>query len=131
MAGPVNQNDIGKEYYGRADLLANAHPDADPTSLLVWTLKAKTVADPVGNEEQLLNPARKGALVDLRAAPHELCVLETKPGDRVPLRCQDGQTNQERAYGDQDNFVRSSDGTDIPGNPGSPWPSDWAQEDLW
>jgi hypothetical protein len=32
----------------------------------VWTVKAKTVADPIGNEEQLMNPAQKGALVDLR-----------------------------------------------------------------
>ena len=131
MAGPVNQNDIGKEYYGRADLLAAAHPGTDPTSLLVWTLKAKTVADPVGNEEQLLNPARKGALVDLRAAPHEVCFVETATGAREALRSRDGQTSQERAYGDLDNFVRSPDGADIEGNPGAPWPESWANETLW
>ena len=44
-----------------SDLLQSAYPDAAPTSLLVWTLKAKTVADPIGNEEQLMNPKRKGA----------------------------------------------------------------------
>ena len=50
MAGPVNQNDIGKQFYGFKDLLAHAHPDKDPTAMIVWTLKAKTVADPLGNE---------------------------------------------------------------------------------
>ena len=72
MAGPVNQNDIGKTYYGIPDLLAENFGSRDPTSLLVWTLKAKTVADPLGNEEQLMNRARKGALVDLRPGPHEV-----------------------------------------------------------
>lgn len=71
MAGPVNQNGIRKQFHGASDLLAEAHPDRDPTSLLVWTLKAKTVADPIGNEQQLLDASRKGALVDLRPGPHE------------------------------------------------------------
>ncbi|MEZ4467320.1 MAG: hypothetical protein R3F43_23460 [bacterium] len=76
MAGPVNQNDIGKTYYGMPDLLAETWPTRQPTSLLVWTLKAKTVADPVGNEEQLLNEKRKGALVDLRPGPHDVIQIE-------------------------------------------------------
>ena len=63
MAGPVNQNDIGKQFYGYSDLLAGAYPGSDPTSLLVWTLKAKTIADPIGNEEQLMNASRKGHLL--------------------------------------------------------------------
>ncbi|MGB1699853.1 MAG: hypothetical protein ACPHRO_07870, partial [Nannocystaceae bacterium] len=66
MAGPVNQDDIGRTHYGMEDMLSRAYPERLPTSLLVWTLKAKTVADPIGNEEQLLNAKRKGALVDLR-----------------------------------------------------------------
>jgi hypothetical protein len=41
MAGPVNQNDIGKQFQGSADLLASAFLGREPTSLLVWTLKAK------------------------------------------------------------------------------------------
>ncbi len=118
MAGPVNQDDIGKTHFGMKDLLADAFPGRDPTSLLVWTLKAKTVADPIGNEEQLLNPKRKGALVDLRPGPHE--VIETlQGGRRVPLRA---SGNTERAYGELENFVRDPEGYDIPGNPGHPWP---------
>lgn len=130
MAGPVNQNDIGKEFYGKADLLAGAHPSADPTSLLVWTLKAKTVADPVGNEEQLLNPARKGALVDLRAAPHEVCMV-ANGRSLQPLRSRDGRTNRERAFADQNNFVTGPEGKPIEGNPGEAWPAAWADEALW
>ena len=130
MAGPVNQNDIGKQFYGRADLLAGAHPDADPTALLVWTLKAKTVADPIGNEEQLLNPERKGALVDLRAAPDEVCAIRNG-GAVVPMRSRDGRTSRERAYADLDNFVRSPTGEDIPGNPGEAWPESWSAQPLW
>ena len=120
MAGPVNQNDIGKTYYGMPDLLADKFGDRDPTSLLVWTLKAKTVADPVGNEEQLMNAARKGALVDLRPAPHEVVALEIG-GKRVPMR-QDGERiNQERAFGDQGNFIVDPEGQAIEGNAGAPW----------
>ncbi len=130
MAGPVNQNDIGKEFYGFRDLLADAYPQGDPTSLLVWTLKAKTVADPVGNEQQLMDPARKGALVELRAAPHE--VVTVVDGDRRwGLRDRDGRRNGERAFGDQDNFVRCPQGGEVPGNRGSAWPEDWASESLW
>jgi hypothetical protein len=127
MAGPVNQNDIGKTFYGDPDLLASAFPGRDPTSLLVWTLKAKTVADPVGNEEQLMNPARKGALVDLRPGPHEVVVV--KRGARyAPLRQRDGRTNQERAFAAVGNFVVDGEGREIPGNRGAPWPKDWAGE---
>lgn len=120
MAGPVNQNDIGKQFYGMDDLLAVRHPHRDPTSLLVWTLKAKTVADPIGNEEQLLNDKRKGALVDLRCAPHEACLVRI--GDLVvPMRSEDGRTSTERAFHDVGNFVTDPDGREIPGNRGEPW----------
>ncbi|MEC7946909.1 MAG: hypothetical protein VX265_05030 [Myxococcota bacterium] len=121
MAGPVNQNDIGKQFFGCADLLARAHPDRDPTALLVWTLKAKTISDPLGNEEQLLNPARKGALVDLRAAPHEVASVRTTDGVIRPVRNVGGRTSTERAFADQGNFVTAPDGTDIPGNRGTRW----------
>ncbi len=119
MAGPVNQNDIGKSFYGSRDLLADAFPDHDHlTSLLVWTLKAKTVADPVGNEEQLMNASQKGALVDLRPAPHE--VVSVRQGDTlVPFR---GAGNKERAFYDVGNFVTDPRGVHIPGNEGEPWP---------
>jgi hypothetical protein len=132
MAGPVNQDDIGKTHYGMPDLLAE-NPDfagREPTSLLVWTLKAKTVADPIGNEEQLLNAARKGALVDLRAAPHE--VVSIVDGGRIqPMRSRAGKQNRERAFADVDNFVRDQAGIDIPGNRGEPWPADWRAQAVW
>ncbi len=126
MAGPVNQNDIGKQFYGYDDLLQKQYPEKAPTSLLVWTLKAKTVADPVGNEEQLMNPRRKGALVDLRPAPHEVVVVEGRP-----MRQRQGRTNQERAFGELGNFVVSPEGEEIPGNRGSPWPRVWSEEVMW
>lgn len=118
MAGPVNQNDIGKEFYGIPDILAGAFPDRDCTSLLVWTLKAKTVTDPVGNEEQLLNTKRKGALVDLRPGPHDVVAVRTSAGLR-PMR--ESPLSQERGFGDQGNFVAG-----IPGNEGAPWPAEKA-----
>ena len=119
MAGPVNQNDIGKTYYGIPDLLAERYADRNPTALLVWTLKAKTVADPIGNEEQLLNAKRKGALVDLRPGPHEVVSID-KSGLQ-PMRSRAGRVNAERAFADVGNFVTSPDGTPIPGNAGEPW----------
>ncbi|MEZ4435641.1 MAG: hypothetical protein R3F65_24820 [bacterium] len=125
MAGPVNQNDIGKQFYGYPDLLAHAYGDRDPTSLLVWTLKAKTVADPIGNEEQLMNAARKGALVDLRPAPHEIITLE-RHGRRAPMR-PDG--SEERAFGEIGNFVTDPDGKPIEGNAGHRWPG--RDEAVW
>lgn len=118
MAGPVNQNDVGKQFYGFRDLLSQAFPDRDPTSLLVWTLKAKTVADPIGNEEQLLNPEQKGALVDLRCGPHE-AVFVRKGGTVVPFR---DATSQERAFADVGNFVTDAAGRSIEGNEGAVWP---------
>lgn len=130
MAGPVNQNDIGKSFFGGQDLLSRAFPDRDPTSLLVWTLKAKTVADPVGNEEQLLNKARKGALVDLRFGPHEAITVR-RDGRLVPMRKRGGRVNAERAFADQDNFAADADGQEIPGNRGSAWPRQWSSEILW
>lgn len=130
MAGPVNQNDIGKKFYGRKDLLAEAYPDRNPVSMLVWTLKAKTIADPIGNEEQLLNEARKGKLVDLRPGPHEIIVVR-RHHRLEPMRKRDGRLNAERAFGDLDNFVVSPDGREIPGNRGSPWPEAWRDEILW
>jgi hypothetical protein len=130
MAGPVNQNDIGKQFYGHPDLLAKAFPDRDPTSLLVWTMKAKTVADPIGNEEQLMSAARKGALVDLRPAPHEVVSLRTN-GALRPMRREGATTSVERAFADVDNFVRAPDGREIPGNRGEPWPAARADAPAW
>jgi len=121
MAGPVNQNDIGKQFFGYADLLAGAHPGQDPTSLLVWTLKAKTISDPLGNEEQLLNAARKGALVDLRPAPHEVVSVRAADGRLHPMRREGDRTSLERAFADEGNFVVSAQGADIPGNRGEKW----------
>lgn len=126
MAGPVNQNDIGKEFYGQEDLLLKEHPDHEPTSLLVWTLKAKTIADPIGNEEQLLNSERKGALVDLRPGPADIIEVELG-GKRQPFR----PGNNERAYGDIGNFVIAPDGAEIPGNRGVPWDEAKADAPLW
>jgi hypothetical protein len=130
MAGPVNQNDIGKEFFGHKDLLAAQFPDKNPTSLLVWTMKAKTVADPIGNEEQLLNAGRKGALVDLRPGPHEVVSVKRGP-KRVPLRRRGSHLNRERAFGDVANFARSDSGEPIPGNSGAPWPSKWADKPVF
>ncbi|MCG3171973.1 MAG: hypothetical protein GMKNLPBB_00114 [Myxococcota bacterium] len=130
MAGPVNQNDVGKQFYGSPDLLEKAFPGRDPTSLLVWTLKAKTVTDPVGNEEQLLNPAQQGALVDLRPGPHEIIGVRTARGIE-PMRKLGSQTNEERAFYDQGNFVISPGGLEIPGNRGSPWPGSLRKARVW
>ncbi len=132
MAGPVNQDDIGKTHFGMPDLLLDnpAFEGRDPTSLLVWTFKAKTVADPIGNEEQLLNAARKGALVELRGAPHELVGI-ARPGRIEPMRACEGKHNRERAFAELDNFVRDDKGIDIPGNRGEPWPDGWRGETVW
>ena len=130
MAGPVNQNDIGKQFYGYDDLLLGAHPNNTPTSMIVWTLKAKTISDPLGNEEQLLNTKRKGALVDLRPAPHEVVAVRID-GRVQPFRQQAGRTSQERAFADQGNFVRGPGGVEIPGNLGSAWPKALAQVPVW
>ena len=130
MAGPVNQNDVGKQFHGYADLLAGAFGGRSPTSLLVWTLKAKTVADPIGNEEQLQSRARKGALVDLRVGPHE-AVLVRRGAKNEPMRSRDGRVNGERAFADVGNFVSDSEGKEIPGNRGSAWPEVWRQERPW
>lgn len=130
MAGPVNQNDIGKQFYGHADLLAGTYPQASATSLLIWTLKAKTVADPIGNEEQLMNPKRKGALVDLRAAPHE--VVKVRVGGQLSgLRQRGERTSEERAFADVGNFVTDPSGAEIPGNRGESWPEAWAEGPVW
>ena len=129
MAGPVNQNDVGKTFFGGKDLLADAYPDRDPTSLLVWTLKAKTVADPIGNEQQLLDPERKGALVDLRPGPHEIVAIRVD-GRSEPLRGGSSE-NTERAFHDLDNFVTNPDGVEIPGNRGAPWPDNLASRPVW
>lgn len=130
MAGPVNQNDIGKTFYGYKDLLCGAFPGQDPTSLLVWTMKAKTIADPIGNEEQLMNAARKGALVDLRPAPHEVVALKRASGFE-PMRKRGTRTNAERAFEDLGNFVTDRNGRGIPGNRGSRWPEAWRDERIW
>ena len=120
MAGPVNQNDIGKTYYGMPDLLYPTYPDRDPTSLLVWSFKAKTIADPIGNEEQLMNAARKGALVDLRPGPHEVVSLAVD-GELTAMRKHGDEVNSERAFADVRNFVTATDGRSIAGNEGQSW----------
>jgi hypothetical protein len=120
MAGPVNQNDIGKTYYGMPDLLYPTYPDREPTALLVWSLKAKTIADPIGNEEQLLNEARKGALVDLRPGPHEVISVATNAGLQ-PMRHRGEEVSDERAFADVGNFVVDPDGREIEGNRGASW----------
>ncbi len=130
MAGPVNQNDIGKAFYGLEDLLIRQFPDRDPTSLLVWTLKAKTVSDPIGNEEQLMNATRKGALVDLRPGPHDVVSILRDDG-RHAMREIAGRHNRERAYADRGNFVVGTDGTPIAGNQGEPWPEDIRSNHVW
>ncbi len=130
MAGPVNQNDIGKSFFGMRDMLAPAYPDRDPTALLVWTLKAKTVADPIGNEEQLLNRERRGALVDLRNAPHEAVSLRVG-GAIAPMRRAAVRVNQERAFGDVGNFAVSEEGGEIPGNRGVRWPVELREAQPW
>jgi hypothetical protein len=130
MAGPVNQNDIGKQFFGSRDLLEHAFPGREPTSLLVWTLKAKTVADPIGNEQQLMDPARKGALVDLRPGPHE--VVAVRQGTSLsPLRQREGRVNTERAFSEVGNFVTDPEGREIPGNAGTVWPESWAGATVW
>lgn len=130
MAGPVNQNDIGKQFYNHTDLLATSFPGEAATSLLIWTLKAKTVADPIGNEEQLMNPKRKGALVDLRPAPHEM--VRVRVGGQLDgMRSRGERTSTERAFSDVGNFVTGVDGTEIPGNRGEAWPQAWADAPVW
>lgn len=131
MAGPVNQNDIGKSFYGSKDLLQSAFPEANPTSLLVWTMKAKTVADPIGNEEQLLNSNQKGALVDLRMGPHEC--IQIRRGDGLePFRSPAaGAPSSERAFTDVGNFVTDPTGREIPGNRGACWPVEKSGAPVW
>lgn len=128
MAGPVNQNDIGKTFYGHPDLLDETLSARRPTSLLVWTLKAKTVADPVGNEEQLLSASRKGALVDLRGGPHDIISLH-QDGAFHPFRERGEARSEERAYADVGNFLTSPAGEGIEGNEGRAWPH--GAERLW
>ena len=77
-----------------------------------------------------MNAAQKGALVDLRAAPHEVVALRLG-GQRVPMRLADGQTNAERAFADVGNFVTDPSGQDIPGNRGAPWPADRSAAKPW
>lgn len=130
MAGPVNQNDTGKQFYGHQDLLKKLYPDQDPSTVLVWTLKAKTVADPIGNEEQLMNAKQKGDLVDLRPGPHDVAFLHLG-GKIQPMRQRDGKVSEERGFADLENFVCAPDGSEIPGNKGQAWPSAWSSEVIW
>jgi len=45
----------------------------------------------------------------------------------TPMRHQEGKKNEERAYGDLNNFVTDPDGRPIPGNSGAPWPKSWRE----
>ena len=78
-----------------------------------------------------MNPAQKGALVDLRPGPHEVIQIRASDGSFTPMRARDGRLNTERAFGDQDNFVTDPSGGEIAGNRGSPWPLAWSQERPW
>ncbi len=134
MAGPVNQNDIGKTYYGHPDLLDETMSNRHPTSLLVWTLKAKTIADPIGNEEQLMNVKKKGALVDLRSGPHQLVSVYQGQGFKAMRVAKQGEKmvyNEERAFADFADFVTSPDGTEILYNAGHAWDAGLSQMKLW
>ncbi len=130
MSGPIHQNDIGKTFYGYQDLLSDAFAGRQATSVLLWSLKAKTVSDPIGNEEQLLNGRRQGPLVDLRAGPHEV-IITVNQGQYRFMRKQAGRQNAERAFGDQGNFVTDPEGRQIPGNQGSRWPEKWRKQPVW
>jgi hypothetical protein len=74
-----------------------------------------------------MNPKRKGMLVDLRPAPHEVISLRAD-GRATPLRA---EGNRERAFGDVGNFVRAPDGREIPGNAGERWPAAKADAPVW
>ena len=68
-----------------------------------------------------MNPARKGALVDLRPGPHE--VIQVMRGGRLLSFRQKGEmTSCERAFSEQGNFVVGANGEHIDGNRGEPWP---------
>jgi hypothetical protein len=134
MAGPVNQNDIGKTYYGHPDLLDESLSHRNPTSLLVWTLKAKTIADPIGNEEQLLNAKKKGALVDLRCGPHQVVQIYENAHFNPMRKIKHGeniQVNQERAFADVGNFVTDPNAVAIENNEGQSWDAAQSQRKLW
>lgn len=68
-----------------------------------------------------MNPAQKGALVDLRLGPHEAVALRVD-GALVPMRAREGAVNAERAFADVGNFVTDPSGADVPGNRGVAWP---------
>ena len=96
----------------------------------MWTLKAKTIADPIGNEEQLMNVKRKGALVDLRPGPHEVVQI-AKGGVLVPMRSAGSRTNRERAFSEFGNFATDPEGRSIPGNRGEEWPAALRDAAVW
>ena len=76
------------------------------------------------------NAKRKGALVDLRPGPHEVVQLCTQ-GALRPMRQEGSEISRERAFADVDNFVRSPNGAEIEGNPGSPWPEERSASPVW
>ena len=96
---------------------------------LMMPSRQAIIAEMVG-EEQLMNARRKGALVDLRPGPHEVVQLR-RNSTLEPMRKAHGRLNGERAFCDQDNFVTAPDGSEIPGNRGSAWPREWAEQPLW
>ncbi len=92
-----------------------------PATYCSESRRRKTISDPIGNEEQLLNTKRKGMLVDLRCGPHEVVQIKT-PGGLEALRQEGEAVNKERAFCDLKNFVTDLDGADIQGNRGERWP---------
>jgi hypothetical protein len=66
----------------------------------------------------------------LRAGPHEVVEIDTGSG-RVPMRSNGGLTNQERAFGEQGNFVTSPEGQEIAGNRGQEWPELLSRRPVW
>ena len=74
-----------------------------------------------------MSAKRRGGLVDLRCGPHE--VVSVMRGRRAhPLRA---SGSRERAYGDVGNFVTGTEGEEIQGKRGEPWPEEEGTRKLW
>ena len=103
MAGPVNQNDIGEQYYGYPDLLAGHTPGATPCRC--WCGRSRPRPSPIQSATKSscsTLPAR--ALVDLRCGPHEAVWVVDNDGARRPMRKEGDRVSQERAFSDVGNL---------------------------